>query len=152
MKITVIYDSKTGNTEKMAKAIADGASKTAEVIIKKIGDAFPLSILTQADGVIIGGPAIYANISNDMKDFLEHLGEYINQKEININKKPAAVFGSYGYDGAWLMEENLKERVKTLGFKVYDKVLVLVDDDLNYLFDEQSKKCEEFGNTFVEFL
>ncbi|MCK4581868.1 flavodoxin domain-containing protein, partial [Candidatus Bathyarchaeota archaeon] len=26
MKIVIIYDSKTGNTEKMAKAIAEGAS------------------------------------------------------------------------------------------------------------------------------
>jgi NAD(P)H dehydrogenase (quinone) len=98
MNITIIYDSKTGNTEKMAKAIADGASKTADVTIKKIGEAFPLSILTQADAVVFGSPVIYANISNNLRDFLEGFIEYIKQNKINIDKKPAAVFGSYGWD------------------------------------------------------
>ena len=152
MKITIIYDSKTGNTEKIAKAIADGASKTADVTIKKIGEAFPLTISTQADAVIFGSPAIYANVSNDMKYFLERFEGYIKQKEISINKKPAAVFGTYGWDGGWVIEEILKERVKKLGFKVYDDVLVLVDDDLKYMFEKHSKKCIEFGNNFADSL
>ncbi len=148
MNITIIYDSKTGNTEKMAKAIADGASKTADVKIKKIGEAFPLTILTQADAVVFGSPVIYANVTNDMKDFLEGFKGYIKQNEINIDKKPAAVFGSYGWDGAWSLERALKEGVEKLGFKVYDDVLVLVDDDIKYMFEKHSKKCEEFGAYF----
>ena len=152
MKITIIYESNTGNTEKMATAIAAGASKTADVNMKKIGEAFPLTILTQSDAVIFGSPAIYASISNGMKDFLERFEEYIKHNKININKKPAAVFGSYGWDGAWLMEEYLKDRLEILGFKVYDDVLVLVDHDLKYTFEKHSKKCEEFGNNFADTL
>jgi flavorubredoxin len=150
MKITIIYDSKTGNTEKMAKAIAEGASKKADIEIKKIGEAFSLSAITYADAVIFGTPAIYANISNNMNDFLEHFEKFLKQNIMNINNKPAAVFGSYGYDGAWFMEEYMKGRVEKLGFKVYDEILVLVDDDLKYVFNEQSKKCEEFGKNFVD--
>lgn len=152
MKITIIYDSKTGNTEKMAKAIAEGASKLADIKIKKIGEAFSLTTITNADAVIFGTPAIYANISNNMNDFLKHLEKFLTQNNIKINNKPAAVFGSYGYDGAWLMEEYMKKRVNNLGFKVYDEILVLVDDDLKYMFNEQSKKCEEFGKNFVDSL
>ena len=38
VKILVIYDSNTGNTEKMAKAVAEGATSTgAEVETKKSG-------------------------------------------------------------------------------------------------------------------
>jgi flavorubredoxin len=150
MKITIIYDSKTGNTEKMAKAIAEGASKKADIGIKKIGEAFSLTTITYADAIIFGTPAIYANISKNMNDFLEHLEKFLNQNNITINNKPAAVFGSYGYDGAWLMEEYMKERIKKLGFKVYDEILALVDDDLKYMFNEQTKKCEEFGKNFVD--
>jgi flavodoxin len=150
MKITIIYDSKTGNTEKMAKAIAEGASKLADIEIKKIGEAFSLTTITNADAVIFGTPAIYANISNNMSDFIEHLEKFLKHNNIKIKNKPAAVFGSYGYDGAWLMEEYMKERVKNLGFKVHDEILVLVDDDLKYMFNEQSKKCEEFGKNFVD--
>ena len=42
MKVLIIYDSKTGNTEKMATAIVEGAKETgAEVTIKKIGIPSP---------------------------------------------------------------------------------------------------------------
>jgi flavodoxin len=149
MKITIVYDSKTGNTEKMAKAIAEEISKKADIEIKKIGEAFPLTVVTQADAVLFGTPAIYANISNDMKDFLEQLEDYLMHNRVKINNQPAAIFGSYGYDGAWLMEEYLKERLEGLGFKVYENILVLVDDDIKYSFDEQSEKCIEFGKRFI---
>ena len=150
MKIVVIYDSRTGNTEKMAKAIAEGAGSVAEVELKKIGEAFPLTILADVDGVIFGSPVYYADISNDMKDFLEHIESYTKANKRRINHIPAAVFGSYGYDGAWLMEEKLKDWVKELGYEVYDDVLVMVDSDVKYHFDVEAKKCREFGKKFAD--
>jgi len=152
MKIVVIYDSKTGNTEKMAKVLAEGAGEHAEVEIKKIGEAFPLTIMADADGVIFGSPVYYADISNGMKDFLEHVETYINANKRKINNKPAAVFGSYGYDGAWIMEERLKERILGLGYMVSDDVLVMIDSDIKYHFDDNSAKCRDFGRKFAENL
>jgi len=151
MKIVVIYDSKTGNTEKMAKAIAEGASKAATVELKKIGEAFPLTVMADADGVAFGSPVYYADISNQMKDFLEHVESYIKAKKKKIHGRPAAIFGSYGYDGAWIMEERLKARIKALGFEPRDEVLVMIDTDLKY----QAKsldKAKEFGRKFAESL
>lgn len=152
LKIVIIYDSKTGNTEKMAKAIAEGASGLAEVEVKKIGEAFPLIIMADADGVIFGSPVYYADISNNMKDFLSHVETYINANKRKINNKPASVFGSYGYDGAWIMEERLKERIMGLGYKVSDNVLVMIDSDIKYNFDANLAKCKEFGRKFAESL
>jgi flavorubredoxin len=150
MKIAVIYDSKTGNTEKMAKAIAEGAAKVAEVEVKKIGEAFPLTMLADVDGVLFGSPVYYADISNGMKDFLAHIQSYINVNRKKINGIPAAIFGSYGYDGAWLMEEKLKDDVKNLGYETYDDVLVMIDSDVKYHFKEEAEKCREFGKKFAE--
>jgi flavodoxin I len=152
MKIVVIYDSKTGNTEKMAKAIAEGASAVAEVELKKIGEAFPLTMLADVDGVIFGSPVYYADISNNMKDFLAHIETYSKANKKKINHIPAAVFGSYGYDGAWLMEDKLKGMIKGLGYKTYEKVLVMVDSDIKYHFETEAKKCKEFGKKFAESL
>ena len=152
MKIIVIYDSKTGNTEKMAKAIAEGAGSVADVLVKKIGEAFPLTKLAEVDGVIFGSPVYYADISNNMKDFLDHIKTYSMADRKTINNIPAAVFGSYGYDGAWLMEEKLKDMVKGLGYTTYDDVLVMVDSDLKYNHKEAAKKCREFGKKFAESL
>jgi len=152
MKIVIIYDSKTGNTEKMANAVAEGASEHAEVEVKKIGEAFPLTIMADADGVIFGSPVYYADISNNVKDFLEHVETYFKANKRKINNKPAAVFGSYGYDGAWIMEEKLKERIMGLGYKVSDDVLVMIDSDIKYHFESNSAKCKEFGKKFAESL
>ena len=150
MKIVIIYDSKTGNTEKMAKAIAEGASKKAEVEIKKIGDAFPLTIMSEADGVMFGSPVYYADVSNDMKDFLLHVESYIKANRKTINNIPAAIFGSYGYDGAWIMEEKLKQMIGDLGYETFDEVLVMVDSDIKYNFE--AKKAQRFGEKFADSL
>ena len=149
MKIVVIYDSKTGNTEKMAKAIAEGASKVATVEVKKIGEAFPLTVMADADGVAFGSPVYYADISNQMKDFLNHVENYINANKRKINDRPAAIFGSYGYDGAWIMEERLKARIKALGFEPKEDVLVMVDTDIKYQ-PTSLEKAKEFGRKFAE--
>jgi flavorubredoxin len=149
MKIVIIYDSKTGNTKKMAEAIAKGVIKIADnVEVKKIGDAFPLSILAESEGVLFGSPVIYADISNEMKDFLDHVENYIKARKREISNIPAGVFGSYGYDGAWIMEERLKSRVELLGFKVYESVCVMIDNDIKY-FEESLRQCEKFGEQFA---
>ncbi|MCB2173426.1 NAD(P)H-dependent oxidoreductase [archaeon] len=134
----------------MAKAIAEGAKTVAEVEVKKIGEAFPLTMLAEVDGVIFGSPVYYADISNDMKDFLAHIESYVKANKKKINGIPAAIFGSYGYDGAWLMEEKLKDDVEGLGYKAYDKVLVMIDSDIKYHFEDEAEKCREFGKKFAE--
>jgi flavorubredoxin len=150
MNIVIIYDSKTGNTKKMAEAIARGTLTMAKnVELKKIGDPFPLTIMAESDGVLFGSPVYYADISNEMKEFLEHVESYIKAGKRKINNIPAAVFGSYGYDGAWIMEERLKARIEFLGFEVYDDVCVMIDNDIKYNI-ESLKECEEFGKRFAE--
>lgn len=152
MKIVVIYDSKTGNTEKMANAIADGAKEVADVEVKKVGEPFPLTIMSDADGVLFGSPVYYADISNNMIDFLNHMENYIKTKKQKIHGRPAAAFGSYGYDGAWIMEERLKHSLETLGYKVYDEVCILIDTDIKYNQADAMKTSKEFGKKFAESL
>jgi flavorubredoxin len=152
MNIVIIYDSKSGNTQKMAEAIAKGALKEADsVVVKKIGESFPLTIITESDGVIFGSPVYYADVTRDMKDFIDHVENYIEAGRREINNIPAAVFGSYGYDGAWIMEEKLKERIQLLGFDIFDEVCVLIDNDIKYN-EQVLKECEEFGEKFAKSL
>ena len=109
MKVLIIYDSKTGNTEKMATAVAEGAKEAgAEVTVKKIGEPFPLTLLEESDGVAFGSPTRYADVTNDMKDFLSHVEDYVKLGKMKMKGRKAAVFGSYGYDGAWVMEDRFK--------------------------------------------
>lgn len=154
MKVFVIYDSKSGNTEKMAHSVAEGAASVegVEVEVKKIGEPFPLTKLAEADAVAFGSPVIYADITNEMRDFLEHVRRYVEAGRMEMEGRRAAVFGSYGYDGAWVMEERLKARVEALGYEVSEKACVEVDSDIKYSPDRPLSNCRAFGKSLAESL
>jgi len=71
-RVTIVYDSRTGNTEKMALAVADGARKVkgTEVVLLKVDKAKPKD-LTEADAIIFGSPTYYGNMSGKMKSFID---------------------------------------------------------------------------------
>jgi len=71
-RVTVIYDSRTGNTEKMALAVAEGARKVkgTEVVVLKV-DKAKMSDLTASDGIIIGSPTYYGNMSGKVKTIID---------------------------------------------------------------------------------
>ena len=71
-KILVVYDSKTGNTEKMAFAVAEGAEqvKGVEASIKKV-DKTDLKDLLNADGIIMGSPTYYGQMSAKLKALID---------------------------------------------------------------------------------
>ncbi len=67
-KILVVYDSKTGNTEKMALAVAEGAReiKGVTVDVKKV-DKTTVEDLLGADGIVMGSPTYYGLMSAKLK-------------------------------------------------------------------------------------
>jgi len=153
LNVLVIYDSKSGNTEKMAHAIAEGAaSEGAEVIVKKIGEPFPLTKLVESDMVVLGSPVIYADVSSEMNSFLESVKRFVNLRKIDMKGKRAAIFGSYGWDGAWTMEEQFKKKVQDLGYIVDEKVCVEVGTEIKYHPDATLENCGAFGKKLADSL
>jgi len=71
-KVLVVYDSKTGNTEKMAFAVAEGAKqiKGVEVIVKRV-DQTRVKDLSKADGIIMGSPTYYGQMSAKLKALID---------------------------------------------------------------------------------
>lgn len=71
-RILIIYDSETGNTEKMALAVAEGAKKIdgTEVVIKRVDQA-DADDLVEADGIIIGSPTYFGQMSSKIKAFID---------------------------------------------------------------------------------
>ncbi|MBO3802412.1 MAG: NAD(P)H-dependent oxidoreductase [Candidatus Brockarchaeota archaeon] len=68
MKLLVLYDSRSGNTEEMAKAVARGAKKVegSEVEVKKV-DGFDAKSLEGYDAIIAGSPTYYGEMSGKLK-------------------------------------------------------------------------------------
>jgi NAD(P)H dehydrogenase (quinone) len=71
-QVLVVYDSRTGNTEKMAIAVADGAKQVhgIKVVLKNV-DKASLDDLLSADGIILGTPTYYGDMSGKLKDFID---------------------------------------------------------------------------------
>ena len=72
VKILIIYDSRTGNTEKMAQAVAEGARqiKDATVNVKKV-DETDVSDLPKADAIVFGSPTYFGEMSGRLKAFID---------------------------------------------------------------------------------
>ena len=70
--VLVAYHSATGNTEKMAEGVADGAKSVSgtSVLLKKVGDV-EAGDLSGSDAVIVGSPVYVANMSGEVKTFLD---------------------------------------------------------------------------------
>ncbi|MGC8939083.1 MAG: flavodoxin family protein [Candidatus Bathyarchaeia archaeon] len=71
-KVLVVYDSQTGNTEKMAFAVAEGVKQIegVEAVVKKVNQT-GLNDLLEADGIIIGSPTYYGQMSARIKALID---------------------------------------------------------------------------------
>lgn len=71
-KILVVYDSKTGHTEKMAFAVAEGTKqvKGIDVAVKKASETINEDLLN-ADGIIVGSPTYYGQMSAKVKKLFD---------------------------------------------------------------------------------
>ena len=154
MKVIVVYDSLTGNTEKIAKAVANGVASVdgVDVEVKKIGEPFPLTVLAKVDGVVFGSPSIYANVTVGMRNLIENMKAYVKAGVIDVKGHPAAIIGSYGWDGARVMDGVFMASIKNLGYKVQNNAFSKTDSAIKYKTDETTEECNAFGKAFAESL
>jgi NAD(P)H dehydrogenase (quinone) len=80
LKVLVVYDSKTKNTEKMALAVAEGAKKLSdvEVMVKKVEQTNPDDLLA-ADAIAMGSPTYFGQMSAKLKALID--------ESIKVHKK-----------------------------------------------------------------
>ena len=71
MKILVIYDSKGGNTEQMAHAIAKGAENVGAKVSLKRAEVATMEDLQSADGIIMGSPTYFGQMSSRLKHLID---------------------------------------------------------------------------------
>lgn len=71
-KVLIVYHSQTGNTEEMARAVAEGARSVAgtDVVLKQAFDA-NADDLIGCDAVAFGTSTNFAYISGGLKDFFD---------------------------------------------------------------------------------
>ncbi len=96
-RILVVYYSETGNTQGLAKSVRDGAASVAavEVLLRKVSEASDEEILA-ADGIALGTPVHWANLSANAKRFLDRVAEVFWKKKTTGEGRTAAAFCTGG--------------------------------------------------------
>ncbi len=72
MKALIVYDSKFGNTEKIARAIGDGITPLGEAQVVKAGDV-KAAELSSIDFLIVGSPTHAGGATRATKEFLRRI-------------------------------------------------------------------------------
>jgi flavorubredoxin len=141
-KVIVLYYSRTGNTEKMAKAVADGA---------KINDNFEVELnfrvepeeLSTFDAIIVGTPTYYHEMPIDFK----RLFEEVAVQNISLKGKIGATFGSYGWSGE--APKNILEIMKNK----FEMLIIEPPLLANFTPDQKMlSACKDLGRKISESL
>ena len=122
MKAAVIFESTTGNTEAMAKAICEGAREKAgaeNVTLSRTSD-ITADEAARYDVLILGSPAMGAEVLEE--EFFE---PFFSELEGRLGGKRVALFGSYDWgDGQWMRD--WEDRCRSAGAALFnDKGLII---------------------------
>jgi len=139
-KLLILYDSQTGNTERMAEAVAEGARSVQGVEVELKYYARPEE-LAEADAIVLGSPTYYHDITLPIKQVMEEAA----RAGVKLEGKIGATFGSYGWSGEAPRQvlEILKNRFG----------MTLVEPTVEVLYEpkpEQLEKCRQLGKTVAE--
>lgn len=98
IKVLVAYHSLSGNTERMAEAVVEGAKSVVgtDVVLKRVGQ-ITADELFSADAIIVGSPVYWSNMSGEVKTFFDNwqfkFGVF---PEFKMKNKVGAAFATGG--------------------------------------------------------
>jgi flavorubredoxin len=132
--VLIVYDSKSGHTEKAAKKISEGVKESgATVSLKPVQDA-TLEDIKDARGLILGSLCVDDNYSGELREFIND-----KLKVSRPGDKIGAAFGTYKMDGGNL--KKLEDDLHWLGMP-----LVAEGVNIHHNADDAAyKKLEELG-------
>jgi NAD(P)H dehydrogenase (quinone) len=80
-RVLIIYYSRTGNTEEMAKSVAEGVKEEGlEVILKNVEET-KVEDLLDSDGIIVGSPTYFGLPSAEIKKLFDESVKYYGKLE-----------------------------------------------------------------------
>gem|GEM_PF-87288 len=141
-KILVLYYSRTGNTEKMAKAVVEGAKSVGRVDVE-LSYFVEATDLNQFDAILVGAPTYHHDMPVDIKMLFEEAAA----RGISLKGKLGAAFGSYGWSGEApkLIIEIMKNKFE---MKISEPALLV-----KYTPDQKTlEQCRALGKQISENL
>jgi flavodoxin short chain len=135
----IIYDTRSGSTEKMAKAIEEGMREAGVEVLSKRTVNTKAADLTNADAVVLGAPTYHHDLTASMKTFL------FEMEKADLGGKIGAAFGSYGWSGesVQMMTDTMKH---IFGMSVIEPGLKI----LRRPNESGLEQCNEFRRKIAE--
>jgi flavodoxin I len=138
-KAVIIYDSRSGNTGMMAKAIEEGMKEAGVAVVSKRTVNASANDLIDVNAVVLGAPTYNHDLIASMKTFL------FEMEKADLKGKVGAAFGSYGWSGEsiQMMTDTMKH---IFGMNVIEPGLKM----LRRPSEDGLKQCREFGRKIAE--
>jgi NAD(P)H dehydrogenase (quinone) len=98
VSVLIAYHSVTGNTEKMAQGVAEGAKAVPDtnVVLKRVSEVTAEDLLS-SDAVIVGSPVYFGNISGEVKTFFDNwLLKFDFYRDFRMRNKVGGAFATGG--------------------------------------------------------
>ena len=151
-RIIVIYYSQTGNTRKMAEAIAEGAKKQGASVTVKDVKVMQAKELQDYDGIIMGSPTYYGTMAYQVKKLLD--------ESVNFH---GSLEGKVG--GAFSSSANIAGGNETTVLDILNAMLIhgmIIQGDsegdhygpvaINAPDARASKECRRYGERFAKLV
>jgi flavorubredoxin len=141
-KILVFYYTRTGNTEKMARAVVEGVRAVPGTDVE-LSYYVPAETLDSYDGILVGTPTYHHDVPIGVKQLFEEAAV----KNVALKGKVGAAFGSYGWSGE-APKMAVEVMTKKFEMNVAEHPLLA-----KYTPDQASlEKCQELGRRIAEKL
>jgi flavodoxin short chain len=138
-KAIIIYDTRSGSTGMMAKAVEEGMKEADVEVLSKRTVTAKADDLTNIDAVVLGAPTYHHDLIQSMKTFL------FEMEKADLRGKVGAAFGSYGWSGesVQMMTDTMKH---IFGMNVIEPGLKI----LRRPSESGLEQCREFGKKIAE--
>jgi len=144
VKAIVIYESKYGNTKRVAEAIVEGIREVqgVETVLNEL-EKVDFNKIAEYDVILIGSPNHYGGPTENVWEFIDKL------EKLNLDGKRFAVFDTYLGKGffekaAKKMEKRINEKVP--GLKQIGPMLsIAVQGSKGPIVEGELPKSKEFG-------
>jgi flavorubredoxin len=157
-KALILFSSMTGNTGKIAKALAEGLNSThikTEIFNIKnsnIDDIKELAL--KSDAIFIGSSTKYGDMIGNLEDIIKDL------MTLDLSKKLGVAFGSFGWSGEAI--EIINDYIKQSNMTLVDTSYIVKSTGANHIklplkvnyFDEgiSGKLCVDAGKEIGELI
>ncbi|WP_186431253.1 FprA family A-type flavoprotein [Clostridium sp. BSD9I1] len=145
-KAIVVYSSMTSNTKKIALLIEENLKKdnidAKAIDVNKTDKEEVLQAVKEADAVFIGSSTKYGDMIGKLEDVLKEL------KDMNLEGKIAAAFGSYGWSGEAI--EVIQDYLNQSNMKVLNTSEIIKSTGMSDIYFPMRIRFSAKGDTLKE--